>query len=247
MRIRSGLIAALLFLMVTGAGAVTVDELISKNIQAKGGIEKIKAIRSLRQSGKIQLGSNSLGFVALNKRSDMVRTEVSWQGLTAITAYDGSIGWRVSPFRGRTDPEKIAADDLKSLQLDADIDGPLVDYKAKGNTVEYLGVEDVDGTDAHKIKVTLKNGNVRTIYLDPDYFLEIRWIDQTRIRGAENEQQTDLGNYEQVNGVYFPYSIEVGEKGQPADQKITFEKVEVNVDLDDAIFHFPATPAASGK
>jgi outer membrane lipoprotein-sorting protein len=247
MRIRSGLVAALLFLVVAGASAFTVDELIAKNIQAKGGIEKMRTIRSLRRSGKIQFGSTSMGFVALNKRTDMVRTELSWQGLTSITAYDGSVGWRVRPFRGRTDPEKIAADDLKSLQQDADIDGPLIDYKAKGNTIEYLGTEDVDGTDAHKLKVTLKNGNVRYIYLDPDYFLEIRLIDQTRIRGAEEEQQTDLGNYEQVNGVFFPFSVEVGDKGQPAYQKITLEKIEVNVDLDDAIFHFPVPPATSGK
>src|SRR5262249_22631225 len=150
-------------------------------------------------------------------------------------------GWRISPFRGRIDPEKLSADDTKQLKMNADIDGPLVDYKSKGNTVEYLGTEDVDGTDAHKLKVTLKTGDVRYIYLDPDYFLEIREVDQIRVRGAQEEEETDLGNYEQVEGVYFPFSIESGPKGEPKDAKITIEKVEANPDLDDQLFHFPGS------
>ncbi len=141
----------------------------------------------------------------------------------------------------------MAQDALKSLQLDADLDGPLVDYKAKGHTVEYLGTEDVDGTDAHKLKITLKNGDVRYVYLDPDYFLEIRVLDQTRIRGAQEEQETDLGDYEQVNGVYLPFSIETGPKGGPKDTQITIEKTEPNIDLDDSMFHFPPAPAKPGK
>lgn len=249
MRLRIGLAAAVIFAMVAGASAVTVDELITKNIQAKGGLDKIHAIHSLRCSGTIRFGGGGteMKFTQMGKRPDRLRFEMAWQGLTSITAYDGSVGWRVRPFRGRLDPEKIAADDLKSLQLDADMDGPLVDYKAKGNTVEYLGTEDVDGTDAYKLKVTLKNGDVRYVFLDPDYFLEIRMIDQTRIRGVEEETETDLGNYEQVDGVYLPFSIESGEKGGPKVQRITLEKAETNVDLDDSIFHFPVSANTSAK
>ncbi len=247
MRIRIGLIAAILFVLVGGASALTVDELIAKNIEARGGLEKIRAIQSLRQTGKVQFASTNVGYVWLGKRTGMVRTEISFQGLTAITAYDGSVGWRIQPFRGRIDPEKMAADDVKPMQLDADMDGPLIDYQKKGNKVEYLGTEDVDGTEAHKLKVTLKNGDVRYTYLDPDYYLEIRVIDQTRIRGAQEESETDLGDYEQVDGVYLPFSIESGPKGGPKDSKVTIDKAEANVELDDALFHFPAAPAASSK
>jgi hypothetical protein len=251
MRIVTRLMATLLFIAVGNASALTVDELVAKNIEARGGIEKIRAIRSLRETGRFEIGgdgfSAKMGFTALAKRPDMLRSEISFQGLTAITAYDGTVGWRIQPFRGRVDPEKMAADDMKQLKLQADIDGPLVDYKAKGNIVEYLGTEDVDGTDAHKLKVTLKTGDVRYIYLDPDYFLEIRYIDQTRIRGALEEEETDVGNYEQINGVYFPFSIESGSKGQPKGQKIVIEKIDANVDIDDALFHFPSPPAPAGK
>ena len=247
MRTIIGAMIALVLVISANASAITVDELIAKNIQARGGLEKIHAIHSMRQTGKVQFGSTTLNYAWMAKRPKMVRSEVSWQGLTSVTAYDGTIGWRIRPFRGRIDPEKMAEDELKPLELDADLDGPLVDYKAKGNTVEYLGTEDVDGTDAHKLKITLKNGDLRYVYLDPDYFLEIRLLDQTRVRGARQEQETDLGNYEQVDGVFLPFSIESGPKGGPKNAQITIDKVETNIDLDDTLFHFPAAPAKAGK
>ncbi|HSE39639.1 MAG TPA: hypothetical protein VLH08_02650, partial [Acidobacteriota bacterium] len=233
MRIYIKLIFALFFISLGHANAVTVDELIAKNIEARGGLEKVKAIHSLRLTGKVQFDSFQLSYVFMAKRPSMMRNEASFQQMTAVTAYDGSVGWKIQPFMGRVDPEKMSGDEIKPLQLNADIDGPLVDYKAKGNTVEYLGTEDVDGTDAYKLKVTLKNGDIRQIYLDPDYFLEIRWIDQVFIRGTQQEVETDLGSYEKVEGVYWPFSYEVGQKGKPKGQKITFEKAEINPDLDD--------------
>jgi outer membrane lipoprotein-sorting protein len=244
MRKTAGLTAVLCLVCVSLAGAWTADELIAKNIAARGGAEKIHAVQSLRIAGTMRFGggnfSNELAYSELDKRPDMLRTEFSLQGLTAIVSYDGVVGWRIQPFSGRMDPEKLSADDLKSLKHNADIDGPLYDYKGKGSTVEYLGTEDVDGTEAHKLKVTFKDGDVRYIFLDPDYFLEIRFIDQTRVRGVENEQETDVGSYEEVNGVYFPFSIESGPKGGPKNQKLTIQKIEMNVPLEDSLFHFPA-------
>jgi len=240
MRIKIGWLILLMLFLVRGASALTVDELIAKNIDARGGLEKIRSIQSVRLIGKIRFDSRELPYVILMKRPEMMRSEFSMQGMTAIRAYDGKDAWRISPFRGRIDPEMMAADETKQMKLNADIDGPLIDYKAKGNTVEYLGTEDVDGTDAHKLKVTFNTGDIRYIYLDPDYFLEIRNVDITRIRGAEEVQETDLGNYEQVNGVYFPYAIESGAKDAPKDSSLEIEKTEVNVNLDDSLFHFPA-------
>ncbi|MCI0445710.1 hypothetical protein L0244_10770 [bacterium] len=245
MRIHTKLLVAILFIAFGRANAITVDELIAKNIEARGGMQQIKAVHSVRLTGKLQFDSFHLTYVFMAKRPLMMRNEASFQQMTAVTAYDGSVGWKIQPFFGRVDPEKMSSDEIKQLQLNADIDGPLIDYKAKGNTVEYLGTEDVDGTDAYKLKVTLKNGDIRQIYLDPDYFLEIRWIDQTFIRGTQQEVETDLGSYEKLDGVYWPFSYEVGETGKPKGQKITFEKVETNPDLDDKLFHFPS--AATGK
>ena len=219
----------------------TVDELVSKNIEAKGGAAALRGLQTVRLTGKllVQDGQIQLAYMQIKKRPDESRTEASLQGMTQIEAYDGKEGWRVSPFFGRRDPERMSADDVKALVEDAELDGPLVDWQAKGNTVEYLGTEDVDGTPAHKLKVTRKNGDVSFVYLDPDHFLEIRILTQRTRHGAYEEVETDLGDYEKAGGVFVPTSIEFGRKGAPDKQRIIIDKVEANVPVDDTIFHFP--------
>jgi hypothetical protein len=159
--------------------------------------------------------------------------------MTQIQAFDGKEGWKVSPFQGRKDPEKMSADDTKSLIEDAEIDGPLVEWKAKGSTVDYLGTEDVDGTLAHKLKVVRKNGDVSYVYLDPDHFLEIRILTQRVEQGAQVEVETDVGDYEKIGGVFIPFSIDAGPKGSSDKQKIVLEKAEANVAVEDVVFRFP--------
>jgi hypothetical protein len=221
----------------------SVDDLVSKNIEAKGGATALHDLQSLRLTGKllVRQGQLELAYLQIKKRPDEVRTDASLQGMTQIEAYDGKEGWKVAPFFGRKDPERMSADDVKELIEDAEIDGPLVDWKTKGSTVEYLGTEDVDGTLAHKIKVVRKNGDVSFVYLDPDHFLEIRVVTQRIKHGAQEEVETDLGDYEKAAGVFVPTSIESGRKGAPDKQRIIIDKVEANVPVDDAIFHFPAS------
>ena len=222
----------------------TVDELVSKNIEAKGGADALHALQSLRLSGKLLVneGQIELAYLQTKERPGELRTEATLQGMTQVEAYDGKEGWKISPFQGRKDPEKMSADDLKPLMEDAEIDGPLVDWKAKGSTVDYLGTEEVDGTLAHKLKVVRKNGDVSFVYLDPDHFLEIRVLTGRVKHGAYEEVEIDLGDYEKTAGVFVPTSIESGRKGDPDKQKIIIDKVEANVPVDDAIFHFPPTP-----
>jgi hypothetical protein len=239
--ISTALIAATAF--AQDKGQLSVDELVAKNIEAKGGASALRDLGTLRLTGKmlVQEGQIQLAFMQVKKRPDDVRTEASLQGMTQIEAYDGKEGWKVSPFFGRKDPERMSADDVKALVEDAEMDGPLVDWQAKGNAVEYLGTEDVDGTPANKLKVTRKNGDVSFVYLDPDHFLDIRVLTQRTRHGAYEEVETDLGDYEKAGGVFVPTSIEFGRKGAPDKQRIIIDKVEANVPVDDTIFHFPAT------
>src|ERR1041384_8260149 len=220
---------------------LTVDEIVAKNVAAKGGADALHALQTVRLTGKMLVneGQIQLAYVETKKRPGEIRDEVTLQGMTAIQAYDGTQGWKISPFQGRKDPEKMSADDTKSLVEDADIEGPLVDWKAKGSTVEYLGTEDVEGTMAHKLKVVRKNGDVTFVYLDPDAFLEIRKISQRVEQGAHVEEEVDVGDYEKVNNVFVPFSVEAGHKGDPDKQKEVIEKGEANAPVDDAIFHFP--------
>src|SRR3981081_4660043 len=188
----------------------TVDTLVAKNTEAKGGAQALAAVQSLRRSGKMVVnnGRLELGYVMIKKRPGAVRQETSLQGMTRVDAYDGTEGWKITPFGGRKDPEKVSVDDAKGLVEEAEIDGPLIDWKAKGSAVEYLGTEDVDGTPAHKLRVVRKNGDVNYVYLDPDHFLENRVITQRVQNGAQIETETDLGDYEKINGVFFPFPLE---------------------------------------
>ena len=228
--------------------AQTAEELVDKNIQAKGGLEKIKAITSLRMTGKFEGGEGFTARVSQeNKRPNLVRHTFTLQGMTAITAYDGSSGWRIQPFGGHKDPERIGEDQLRDLLLDADFDGPLVDYKEKGNAIEYLGQDQVDGDDALRLKVTLKNGDIIYYFLDPDTNLEIRKEMQQFIRGSIREKVYELGSYKAVNGVMYPFSISEGSKDNPREQTITVEKMEADVPIPDSDFALPASLKAGGK
>ncbi len=222
--------------------AQTADELVTKNIEAKGGLEKIKAIKTVRMTGTAVSGGTPITIVDENMRPNLVRETLSVAGMTAIQAYDGSSGWQIQPFGGRKDPEFLGEDDLRDLQLDADLEGPMIDYKAKGNTVEYLGHDTIDGDDALRLKVTLKNGDIVYYYLDPDTYLEIRKETQEFIRGAVKEAVYDLGSYKPVAGVMFPYSVTSAPKNNPdAGLTVTVDKIEVNVPLPASDFAVPAS------
>src|SRR5437899_5521181 len=229
------------------ANAQTVDEVIAKNIQAKGGADKLKSVRSLRTTAKFSQGSLRADFRQENKRADKVREEFIIQGLAQVQAYDGKTGWQISPFGGRKDPELLSQDDLKSLIVDADIDGPLVDYKEKGHKAELVGHDSMEGTDCFKIKLSMKNGDVRYYYLDADSYLELKVEIQTTIRGALQESELYYGDYEQVNGIYYPFAVEQAQKGSSSRQQFSVEKIEQNVDLDDSLFTMPATKPEAKK
>jgi len=229
--------------------AQTAEELVAKNIAAKGGMDKIKAIRSLRTSGKFQQGGITASWGEVAKAPDLLRNSLSLQGMSLIQAYDGSSGWQINPFEGRRDPELLGEDDLRDLVYQADFYGPLVDYKEKGNKIEYLGKDTVDGDDVYRLKVTLKNGDVTYYFLDPDTYLEIRTETQHFIRGSIRESVTNYGNYKQVNGVYYAFAIEQGPKGADPSSlaKFNLEKVEANAAVDDQTFKMPVVKSASSE
>jgi hypothetical protein len=230
--------AAIVFLPVA-VHAQTVDEIIAKNVQAHGGMEKMKAVQTVRITGKLNAGGIRAGFLQENKRPDKVREEQIIQGLAAIQAYDGKIGWQVNPFGGRRDPELMSQDDIKGLTIDADIDGPLVDYKEKGHEAELVGHDSVEGTDCYKIKLSLKNGDVRYYFLDADSFLELKIETQSSIRGTIQYAETYFGDYEEVKGLYYSFAFESGAKGDSNRVKFAVDKVEINVPLEDSIFTMP--------
>src|SRR6266446_3927948 len=238
------LMMAGLALLAAPASAQTAQEIVAKYIKTVGGAEKIQAVKTLRRTGTYNGGG---GFEAAileeNKRGNMVRQEFSLQGLTAVNAYDGHMGWKIEPWQGKKDPEPLGEEETKQIIEDSDFDGPLVNYQQKGNKVEFVGMEPVEGTDALKLKVTLASGDVRYFYMDTDYYVPIKIDIKRMIRGAEQEFEMSLGDYKEVDGWYLPFSVESNVKGSTDKQVVTYDAIQVNVPIDNGRFTKPALPA----
>jgi len=231
---------ALAALVAVPASAQTLEEVLAKNLKAKGGLEKIKSVKTIRMTGTMTVGPGmEAPFTMEQKRPNLMRLEFTLQGMTGIQAYDGKVGWQLMPFSGRKDAEPLPEDALKQIEEQADFDGPLVDYKAKGNTVELVGKEKLEGSDAYKLKVTLKSGDIRYIYFDADQFLEVKTEGKTNIRGTDVEGESTIGDYKDVGGLMIPHAMESGQKGSPQKMKMTITKVELDVPIDDARFKMP--------
>src|SRR4051812_32984181 len=239
----------LLLALLTFSGAaraVTLDEILAKNLAARGGAANVQKLKTLRLTGRAVFsgmgrrgGSIEMAWAQVQKRPASFRSEVTRQGLTAVQAWNGKEGWKLSPFRGRREPERVSQDDARALAQDADVEGHLISWREKGSKVEYLGVEDVDGTPAHKLRVALRDGDLQYVFLDPDAFLEIRIVNERRVRGSEQVTEADLGAYGQVAGVWIPTSINQGRKGAPRTAHFIVEKAEANVEIEDRLFVYP--------
>lgn len=248
MRATTLFFAFMLVIPTSSARAQTADDLIARYLKTIGGSEKVGAAKTIRRSGKWRGGGGlEADVVQENKRGGLVREEFSLQGMTAVNAYDGRTGWKIDPFQGKKDAEPLSEEEMHGILVDADFDEPLIDYKAKGSNAEYVGMDQFEGTDVYKVRVTLKNGDSRTYFLDTDSYVPIKIEEKRIIRGSEQEMETTLGNYKQVEGWYVPFSIETGMKGQDNKQKVTLSKVEVNVPIDDARFVKPGLAPATKK
>lgn len=234
------LIFLLAIVCAVSASAQTVDEIISKNLTARGGLDKIKAVKSIKTSGKILMQGMELPIVVQVKRPNAIRMEMSFQGKSIVQAFDGSTGWSIMPFAGSSDPQKMSEEEVSQMKDDADIDGPLVDYKEKGYSVELIGKEDLEGSPAFKLKVTKKSGDVSYIYIDAESYLEVKSTSKRKIQGNEMEIETYTSDYKSVGGLMFPYTIEQKVRGNTMTQSV-LEKVELDAPMEDTIFRMPSS------
>jgi outer membrane lipoprotein-sorting protein len=231
---------AVLALMTAPLSAATLDEILDKHFQALGGKDKIAAVQSAKITGRQVFGPQEAPLTILWKRPSMLRIEFVLQGMTGIQAYDGKTAWMVMPFLGKKEPEEMTGDDLKEIIDQADlIEGPLFNWKEKGHTVELLGEDTVEGTPAWKLKLTKKNGDVQTIWLDKEAYVEIKSEGKRKRGDQEMDFETAYGDYKEEGGLMFPHSIESKPKGAPQGATITLQSFELNATIDDAGFAMP--------
>jgi len=229
-------------LVATAAHAQSVDDVIAKHFTAEGGADKLKKLQTIRMIGHMQVGPGMDAPIQMDKKRPMMqRMDFTFSGMTGTQAYDGKHGWQLMPFMGQKTAEALSDDDSKQAADQADFDGPLMDWKTKGNAVELAGKESVDGADAFKLKVTLKSGSVEYDFIDAETYLMVKRESKQKARGTEVETETSLGNYKEVQGMMFPCSITMGAKGMTQHQTLTIDSIAVDVPMDDARFAMPDT------
>ena len=215
--------------------AETADEVVSRHVEAMGGKQRLDAVKTVKLTGKVKVNGREAPYSLQLKRPSFVRMDTEMQGQKLVQAYDGKNAWMQMAGRTMQMPPQLGA----KMGEQADISGPLVDYKAKGHTVELIGKEELKGKPAFHLKLTKKGGEVSDIYLDAASFLEVKSVrKQKGMNGAEIEVVTWMEDYKKVGGISFPQRVEVS--GGPQKMEQNFDKIEVDIPIDDAIFKMPA-------
>ena len=245
MKIKSLCFAVVLFVPLSAA-AQTADEIVTKVLAARGGVSRIKAVHSQRISGTINFGPGADGpFLVELERPGKMHIEVTVQGQTLVRSYDGkSTGWILNPFTENKTVQPMSAEDISNISDESDFDGPLVDYKQKGNLIARVGKEDVDGKPAYRLKLTNKKGDMRNYFFDADTFRLIKWEGTRKVGDRDVPWESVFHDYREVAGLQFAFEIDSDAPGTGQAQKINADKIEVNPEIDESHFGKPAAPVA---
>lgn len=222
---------------------LTAAEIVDKNIAARGGLKAWHAVQTMSMSGKLEAGgtqNTQLPFLLEMKRSRKTRMELQFKGQTAVQVYDGVNGWKLRPFLNRHEVEPYTPEETKAAAMQSDLDGPLMDYAAKGTKVELEGIQSIEGRDAYNLKLTLKSGQVQHVWVDAKTYLEAK-VEGTprRLDGKYRAVETYLRDYRAENGLMVPHVIETSVAGAKRTEKIRIETVSVNPKLEDSRFTKP--------
>jgi outer membrane lipoprotein-sorting protein len=255
--IRRTAMALALAVGVAGAAhAQTADELVAKNLKAKGGLDNLKAVQSMKITGRVTLpaagggGGMEIPMTILTKRPNRFRQESEFNGQKIVVAFDGTKAWMINPMVGQTGPQPIEGPRLEMVKQQADLDGPLVDYKTKGTTIVVEGVDTVEGKKVHKLKVTPKAGRPVTLYLDAETGLEAKTVMEAPADAAGPGApaamlESVFSNYQTVGNLTMPHTIQQKANGQVL--QINIDKIELSPATDDSLFAMPSGAPAAPK
>jgi hypothetical protein len=244
--LRKVLSSLALVVLASPAAAQTVDEVIARSLEARGGLERLRAIQSVRMTGRVTAGDRTMKTVVETKRPALIRIDTTVDGVRAVQAFDGTTAWGISPM-GTGRPEVLPAEAASAMAEEFDIDGPLVDYRAKGHKVELLGKVQVGGRETYEIQVIRKAGGVEHHFIEVSSGLPVRVETRRVVRGAEIEGESEIGDYREAGGFLWPFSIRSGARGRPERQTLTVETIEINPVLDDARFRMPGSRSAAPR
>jgi outer membrane lipoprotein-sorting protein len=234
-------------LLASTARAQTVDDVVRRYVEARGGLARLHAVQTLRLTGTLELPGVSAPYVLELKRPNKMRTEFTVEGQKGIQAFDGHTAWKQLPLPGES-PRVMDPDEAADARAQADVDlSPLVDAAAKGYAVELEGRDRLPGGETFKLIVQGREGPPRTVHIDTRTHLVVEALDRRQLDGKSVEFVTEIGDYRNVGGLEFPHRLEVGPRNAPEQrQRLVLDKVEVNPPLDDSRFSMPSAPAGRG-
>ena len=211
------------------ASAQTVDEVIAKHIEALGGKEKIEKIQNVVMEGTLTVQGMPIAVTTTVVQNKLMRNDITVGGMKNFDMTTDNEGWVFMRFQGMQKPEPKTAEDVKEGQSDLDLTGTLYNYAAKGNKVELLGKEDVEGTECFKIKANLATGKEETYFIDPASYMIVRSTSKKKVNGQEVELTVDMSDYKDVDGVKMAFSVSQAfgtvimssiKTNQPIDEKL---------------------------
>lgn len=225
--------------------AQTVDEIIAKNMEVKGGIDKLRTIKSNKTTGMMSMMGLETKVTMWHKEPEMMKMEMMFAEKVITFAFDGKIAWQISPMTGSDEPQEMTGAQAEQIKDNADMmSDPLVDYKKKGFKLDLEGKEDMEGTPVFKLKLTKKDGKVTYFFIDAENYIELKAQATRTVNEQEMTMETFFGDFKEVGGVMIPHSMTIKMNGADSGN-ITIESVELNVPLDDDFFKMPPKKTAS--
>ena len=225
--------------LASGAHAQTADEIIAKNLQAKGGVEKWKTIASVKMTGTLTAQGQDVPMTVYTKRPNLLRQDITTPAGKVVQAFDGTTAWVIPP--GAEAAREVAGPQADAARSNSDFDGPLLDYAAKGHRVELVGREKVGSAEVHHLKLTRKDGGIEHYYIDVTSNLEVKRSAEMNAGGGKRTLESELSNYKSVDGVMVPHTMTQSVDGAPVMQ-VKFSTVQFNVPMDDDLFRMPKGP-----
>lgn len=224
--------------------AQTADDIINKHFEATGGKDKWAKVYSLHYTGNYLMGPGMeapVTGIVISKPYHATYNSFTWQGMTNKTAIRADSGWTYNPFGGKRETDPLPADAIRAEKLTNDPQGLLFNYKEKGYTVDYLGMDDMDGTDVYKLRLTTRNGDMVYYFLDAESYYILKTAQRVKLKDKEQKSYSSYSDFRKTDyGVIVAFSHQsVDENGIEQGGPVNFSKIEVNGAVDLTLFDRP--------
>lgn len=234
-----------LLICFTHIYAQSADDIINKHFEATGGKALWAKVVNMQMSGNYLMGPGLFAPVKALQVSQPFKgyySEFNWQGMKSMSAMKGDAGWSYNPFGGKRQADPVSPQTIRSWKLSADPQGLFFNYKEKGYTSEYLGMDDMDGSEVHKIRLTNKEGDMIYYYIDASSFYVLKISKRIKLKDKEVKEQQVYSDFRKTTfGVIMPFSVQgVDDDGNEAGGPTNFDKIEINTSVDAALFDMPA-------